>query len=184
MANRKGNASISGQILNYFRINKADIRTILRKLANNRPLQVTLCNLLGAGRFKTINDNCLMCTSCPRCKQPDSQAYHEICYRNNLPTKETRVKEGEDSWIKCLISYLKVIQTDSPAKYTPSGQKYHEAGQASRRVAKKKKGKTGKGTIGLGERIRTKSLKVYESKHAEKKQNNKNRTKGLGKAKL
>ena len=128
MANRKGNASISGQILNYFRINKADIRTILRKLANNRPLQVTLCNLLGAGRFKTINDNCLMRTSCPRCKQPDSWAHHKICYRNNLPTKETRAEEGEDSWIKCLISYLKVIQTDSPAKYTPSGQKYHDAG--------------------------------------------------------
>ena len=44
---------------------------------------------------------------------------------------------------------------------------------AIKKSSKEKKGQTGKGTIGLGERIRTNSLKVYESKHAEIKQNKK-----------
>ena len=66
------NASISGKILKFLKLGKAKIRTILRTLARSRPLQVTFCNLVGAGRFRTIQDTQLMRTQCSKCKKPDS----------------------------------------------------------------------------------------------------------------
>ena len=124
LANRKKGGSISGQILNHFGLEKADIRELLRKLANNRPLQVTLCNLIGAGRFKTVHENNLMRTICPKCKKPDSWTHHKLCYQEELPRRGIKLKKGAEVWMGEMIKYLKIIKTENPAKHDPSKAKY------------------------------------------------------------
>ena len=121
LATRPSNASISGKIPKFLNLDKAKIRMLLRTLARSRPLQVTLCNLIAAGRFKTIHNNQLMRTQCPRCKEPDSWGHHMECFRDQLAGLKTK---NDIEWKRNMLLYIKSIHTEHPAKYTASDKKY------------------------------------------------------------
>ena len=93
---------------------------ILRHLADNRTLQATFANLIGATQFKTVEDNILMKTKCPKCKKPNTWEHHLKCY--NLQTPQiTQTK----LWLESIKGYITTIATPQLAKLEASQSEYY-----------------------------------------------------------
>ena len=124
LAGKEDEPSVSSKIIGEWELDRTQIKEILRFLSEDRKLQVTLSNLIGATRFKTKGeDNKLYVTICPKCKKElDEWEHHKICYEVKVPNKnEMGTKE---KWLMFIKKYMNKITTETPAKYTASSTRY------------------------------------------------------------
>ena len=107
----------------------------MRSLERERELQVTLANLIGATRFKTLEKSKLYITKCPRCKiELGDWAHHKKCYGISVPIREG--EETKKEWEHSMKEYMKKIVTKTPAKYLASSvlyEKFYEEIEGGRR---------------------------------------------------
>ena len=115
----EGNAQTKSQSCNMCRnwnLDRGEIRKILAHLAEDRTLQTTFGNLLGATIFKAGKQGKLWHTVCPKCKERiDSWSHCAECYQ--LEIKEAK---NEKQWLANIKEIIKEIKTATPAKYITS----------------------------------------------------------------
>ena len=97
-------------------LNRSKIRKILAHLEEDRTLQTTFANLVGAIRFKAGKKGRLWHTVCPNCKKEiDSWEHCVSCYQ--IKAKEAK---NEKQWLANIKEIIEKIKTATPAKYTAS----------------------------------------------------------------
>ena len=85
-------------------------------MADDRTLQTTFGNLMGATRFKASEKGKLWHTVCPKCKTKiDSWEHCAECYQ--IETKEIK---NEKQWLANIRDITKKIKTVAPAQYATS----------------------------------------------------------------
>ena len=120
LASRDVKASLSCRIYLELGLSREGVKIILKSLEKNRHLQATMGNLLGATRFKTVENGLLVMTECPKCKKIDSWEHHKICY--GIQTGPLLLnKQG----LKGLHEYLELIKTERPAKHTATVEPFY-----------------------------------------------------------
>ena len=92
-------------------------------MQNNRELQVTMNNIIGATRFKTMEKGQLMKAKCPKpkCKEIDSWEHFKKCYQIP-PIADLKRKDK----IQAIITICKKAVTDNPIKPLISSTPYHQ----------------------------------------------------------
>ena len=122
---KKHMTSLSCRIFFDWDLSRKKVREILRSLDRDRKLQTTFNNLIGATRFKAMDQGGLYSTMCPKCrKEIDSWEHHQKCYELEIPANTEGAKK--EVWLKVIKNYLRIITTEQPAKYRPSKTLYEE----------------------------------------------------------
>ena len=108
--------SQSIQMCHNWNLDRKRIRKILASMADDRTLQTTFGNLMGATRFKASGKGKIWHTVCPKCKtEIDSWEHCVKCYQ--IQAKEVK---NEKQWLANIRDITEKIKTATPAKYTTS----------------------------------------------------------------
>ena len=123
---RKGTyPSVSSQIFSDWELTRRRIKEILRFLEQDRKLQVTFTNLIGATRYKTTGKGKLYVTLRPKCKVGlDNWGYHKECYKLQILSIEDT--DSQKAWLTLVRGYTGRIATEKPAKYVASRVRYED----------------------------------------------------------
>ena len=139
LARRDRKPSYSCNMYRNWAMDRNKIKKILGSLDDDRMLQTTFGNLIGATRFKTIKEGELRGTVCPKCKKAvDTWKHcvecHEIQFRSSA---------NEKQWLRNIRTIMETVKTTTPGKFeaadTPFGGNITQIGSQTSNLTEAQK---------------------------------------------
>ena len=123
LAEKPEETSVAGKIYQYWELDRQLIKECHTAMRDDRGLQVTFNNLIGATRFKTLIGNKLMRTKCPNtnCGKVDSWEHFAQCYG----IKQMAELSREDR-VNYLVALCQRIRTENPIRPNPTEIPYRD----------------------------------------------------------
>ena len=121
LAEKPAETSVAGKIYQYWALDRQLIKECHNKMKDERGLQVTLNNLIGATRFKTFNGTKLMRAKCPKenCGKTDSWEHFVRCYE-----VERMAGSSREDKVNYLVALCRRIRTENPIRPNPTNVPY------------------------------------------------------------
>ena len=123
LAEKPEESSVAGKIYQFWELDRQLIKDCHNGMKDDRGLQVTFNNLIGATRFKTLSGSRLMRAKCPKagCGKVDSWEHFVQCYE-----AERMLELSREDKVKYMAALCKRIRTENPVRPSPTDIPYRE----------------------------------------------------------